>query len=154
ERVKISAPEVRPADDEHYQDLVDEADNLVIFLGAGVNSDDHEGPFQPVLMFPDDTDLADYLAVKARLRSGQRELAEVAQYARMVKGEPNVFRWVKQILAVDSEPGPVHKYLARLPKRMEELGLPRRYQMIVTPKFDVALEKAFWNEKEPFDVAV
>ena len=34
------------ADDEHYRMLVDEADNLVIFLGAGVNADDHEGPFR------------------------------------------------------------------------------------------------------------
>ncbi len=155
DRVRIPAPDTPAADDEHYQALIDEADNLVIFLGAGVNSDDYEGPFRAgASMLPDDTDLADYLAAKAKLKSGQRELAEVAQYARMIRGEPNVFKWVKQILAVDSEPGPVHKYLARLPRRLEELGLQKRYQMIVTPKFDVALEKAFWNEKEPFDVAV
>jgi hypothetical protein len=155
DRARVPPPDVFPADDEHYQTLVDEADNLVIFLGAGVNADDHEGPFRAgASMLPDDTDLAEYLAAKARLKSGERELAEVAQYASMIRGEPNMFKWVNQILRVDSVPGPVHTYLARLPRRLEELGLGKRYQMIVTPKFDVALERAFRKEGEPFDVAV
>jgi hypothetical protein len=134
--------------------LVDEADNLVIFLGAGVNADDHEGPFRPgASMLPDDADIAEYLAVKARLRSPERQLAEVAQYARMIRGEPRVFSWVKSIFAT-SAPGPAHRYLARLPRRLEELGLERLYLMVVTPKFDVALEQAFLEAKEPFDVAI
>jgi hypothetical protein len=151
----IQVLEIPAADDEHYQALVDEADNLVIFLGAGANADDHEGPFQAgASMLPDDSDLAEYLAAKARLKSGQRELAEVAQYARMVRGEPRMLSWVKEILAVESEPGPVHSYLARLPNRLAELGLEKQYQMIVTPKFDVALEQALLKAREPFDVAV
>jgi len=151
---EVSAP-ILSADDEHYQMLIEEADNLVLFLGAGANADDHEGPFRAgAAMLPDDRDLAEYLAAKVRLKSGQRDLAEVAQYVRMIRGEPNVFRWVNQILRVDSEPGPVHRYLARLPKRLEELGLEKRYQMIVTPKLDLALEQAFREEGEPFDVAV
>jgi len=148
-------PPMLSADDEHYQMLMDEADNLVVFLGAGANADEHEGPFREgAAMLPDDKDLAEYLAAKVKLKSGQRDLAEVAQYVRMIRGEPNVFRWVKQILGVGSEPGPVHKYLARLPKRLQELGLQKRYQMIVTPKLDLALEQAFREEGEPFDVAV
>ena len=39
--------EVPAADDEHYQMLADEADNLVIFLGARANADDRDGPFRP-----------------------------------------------------------------------------------------------------------
>jgi hypothetical protein len=150
----LAASGVPTADDEHYQMLVDEADNLVIFLGAGANADDREGPFRPgSSMLPDDADIAEYLAVKARLRSTERELAEVAQYARMIRGEPRVYSWVKAIFA-NSAPGPVHQYLARLPRRLEELGLERRRQMIVTSKFDVALEQAFLEAKEPFDVAI
>lgn len=146
--------EVPPAGDEHYQMLADEADNLVIFLGAGANADDRDGPFRPgASMLPDDADIAEYLAVKARLKSSERQLAEVAQYARMIRGEPRVFSWVKSIFA-DSAPGLVHNYLARLPRRLEELGLEKRYQMIVTSKFDVALEQAFLAAKEPFDVAI
>ena len=155
DQVEIPALDVLPADDDHYRMLVDEADNLVIFLGAGANADDHEGPFrQGAAMLPDDTDLAEYLAAKVKLRSGERDLAEVAQYVRIIRGEPNVFRWVKQILGADSAPGPVHRYLAHFPRRLEKLGLEKRYQMIVTPKFDVALEQAFRDEGEPFDVAV
>jgi hypothetical protein len=146
--------EVPAADDEHYQMLADEADNLVIFVGAGVNADDHEGPFRlGASMLPDDADIAEYLAVKARLGSPERQLAEVAQYARMIRGEPRVFSWVKSIFAT-SAPGPAHRYLARLPRRLEELGLDKRYQMVVTSKFDVALEQAFLEAEEPFDVAI
>jgi hypothetical protein len=43
--------------------------------------------------------------------------------------------------------------LARLPRRLEELGLEKRHQMIVTSKFNVALEQAFLEAKEPYDVA-
>ena len=152
---RTPAPEVPPADDGHYQMLVDEADNLVIFLGAGANADDREGPYRAgASMLPDDADLAEHLAAKARMKSGERELAEVAQYVRMIRGTPRMLTWVKQVLAVDSEPGPVHRYLACLPGRLEELGLEKRYQMIVTSKFDVALEQAFLKAKEPFDVAL
>jgi len=59
---------------------------------------------------------------KVKLKSGQRDLAGVAQYVRMIRGEPNVFRWVKQILGVDSKPGPVHRYLAHLPGRLQFQG--------------------------------
>jgi hypothetical protein len=154
-RGEVPPPDVVPADDEHYQMLFDEVDNLVVFLGAIANADDHEGPFREgAAMLPNDTELAEYLAAKVRLKSGERNLAEVAQCARMIRGEPRVFGWLRQILEVDSVPGPVHKYLARLPRRLEELGLEKRYQMIVTPKFDVALEQAFLEQREPFDVAV
>lgn len=148
-------PPALAADDEHYQMLVDEADNLVVFLGAGANADDHEGPFREgAAMLPDDTELADYLAAKIKPQPGYRDLAGIAQYVRMIRGEPNVFRWVKQIVGVDSEPGPVHRYLARLPRRLEELGLEKRYPMIVTPKLDLALERAMREAGEPFDIAV
>jgi SIR2-like domain/TIR domain len=154
-RVEVPTPDVPPADDEHYQMLVDEADNLVIFLGAGANADDHEGTFQEgATKFPDDTDLAEYLAAKANLQSGHRDLAEVAQHAQLIHGERDVSKWVRQAVRHGQEPGPVHRSLARLPRRLEELGLEKRYQMIVTPKFDMALERAFREEDEPFDVAV
>ena len=147
--------EILSVDDEHYQTLIDEADNLVIFLGARANVDAQERPLPSgSTMPPDDTGLADYLAAKARIKSGERELAEVAQYARMCRGESRVFDWVNEALSIDLDPGPAHSYLARLPQRLEELGIERRHQMIVTPKLDLALEKALREAGEPFDVAV
>ena len=136
-----------PPDDRHYQMVVEEAESIVVFLGAGVNLEDSG-------TLPDDRTLARLLAAKVGLSPEPDDLAEVAQYARTVKGEPRAFRLVRELLSVDSEPGPVHRYLAHFPKRLEELGLQKRYQMIVTPKYDAALERAFREEKEPFDVAV
>jgi hypothetical protein len=145
---------VLAVEDDHFEELVEEAAYLVVFLGAGANADDHDGPWRQGTMLPDDIDLANYLADKVRLKSGRPDLAEIAQYVSEVRGEANVFRWTREILAVDWEPGPVHRYLAHLPKRLEELGLEKRYQLIVTPKYDAALERAFREEGEPFDVAV
>lgn len=143
-----------PVGDDHYVTLVDEAAYLVVFLGAGANADDHEGPWRQGAVPPDDIDLANYLADKVKLKSDRLNLAEIAQYISEVHSESNVFRWAREILAVDWEPGPVHRYLAHFPKRLEELGLEKRYQVIVTPKYDAALERAFREEGEPFDVAI
>jgi hypothetical protein len=128
--------------------------NLVIFLGAGANADDHDGPWRKGSTLPDDEDLAKYLALQVDHAGPPVDLAEIAQYARAIHGEMDVFSWIQEVMHVDSEPGPVHRYLAGLPKRLERLGLEKRYQMIVTPKFDAALERAFIAEQEPFDVVV
>jgi len=152
--VQQKDPGVPPVEDDHFQMLVDEAAYLVVFLGAGANADDHAGPWRQGSMLPDDIDLAKYLAGKVKLKSDRPDLAEIAQYVTEVQSEAHVFRWAREILAVDWAPGPVHRYMAHLPKRLEELGLEKRYQMIVTPKYDAALERAFREEGEPFDVAV
>jgi hypothetical protein len=44
--------------------------------------------------------------------------------------------------------------LAHFPKRLVELQLPKSYQMIVTTKYDTALERAFKEENEPYDLAL
>jgi hypothetical protein len=98
---------------------------------------------------PDDRELANYLATHAGLSGVPPHLAEAAQYAGVMRGEMGLFQWVKQALQVSAEPGPVHRNLACLPAR-----LGRRCQMIVTPKYDAALEKAFREANEDFDVAV
>ena len=136
-------------DEDHYRMVAEHAGNLVVFLGAGANADDHDGPWSPGSPgLPDDRDLAQYLASHAGLTDAPLHLAEVAQYAGAIHGEMELFGWVRQAVRVDSEPGPVHRYLAGLPAR---LG---KRQMIVTPKYDAALEKAFMEANEDFDVAV
>ena len=66
-------------EDDHFEELVEEAAYLVVFLGAGANADDHDGPWRQGSMLPDDIDLANYLANKVRLKSGRPDLAEIAQ---------------------------------------------------------------------------
>jgi len=147
-------PTVPVVEDDHFQMVADEAAYLVVFLGAGANADDHEGGWRQGEMLPDDIDLANHLAAKVRLKAERPDLAQIAQYISEVRGEANVFRWAREILAVDCEPSPVHRYLAHFPKRLDELGFEKSYQMIVTPKYDAALERAFREEGEPFDVAI
>lgn len=77
------------------------------------------------------------------------QLAETAQHTEAIHGESALFDWVSKVFKVDSKPGPVHTYLAGLPAL---LGNSR--QLIVTPKYDTALGKAFRDAKEDFDVAV
>ena len=130
--------------------VVGHAGNLVVFLGSGANADDGAAPWSAGSgRLPDDRELARYLASHVGLTDTPLNLAEIAQYAGAIHGEMELFQWLTEVLRVDSEPGPVHRYLARLP---EELG--RRCQMIVTPKYDAALERAFMDAGEDFDVAV
>lgn len=49
-QVEVRAPEAPVSDvvpdDDHYGMLSNEADNLIVFLGAGANADDRDGPFR------------------------------------------------------------------------------------------------------------
>jgi SIR2-like domain/TIR domain len=147
---KAAARVAPPPDDDHYRMVVRHADHLVIFLGAGANADDRGQPWlEGSDMLPDDRDLARYLAARLGLGDAPLGLAQVAQYAGATHGEMELFNWVREALRADPEPGRVHTDLARLPAR-----LGGRYQMIVTPKYDAALEKAFREAGEEFDEAV
>lgn len=147
----------RPAEEqrwleEHYRRVAGHAGSLVVFLGAGANADDRGGPWQAGSgTLPDDQDLALYLASRVGLNDTSPHLAEIAQYAGARYCERDLFNWVTQALTVDAGPGPgpVYRYLAQLPK-----VLGNRYQLIVTPNYDAALEKAFRDAGEEFDVAV
>jgi SIR2-like domain/TIR domain len=150
--IPLSPPPViaPPPDEDHYRMVTSNAGNLVVFLGSGANPDDDAGPWlEGDGRLPNDRELAQYLAAHAGLESSPPHLAEVAQYAGARHGEPELFEWVREVLRVDSAPGPVHRALAGLPER-----LGGRYQMIVTPKYDAALEKAFAEQNEDFDVVV
>lgn len=140
----------------HYllilQHMIQEGD-LVPVLGSQLTegrAEWHEGSG----LLPGAGDLAAELAKRVRLRSPQLDLPRVAQYVRMIRGEPNLHRWVRQILTADCEPEPVHRFLARFPQTLGELGLEKRYQLIVSTTFDTALERAFLEQNEPFDVAI
>jgi hypothetical protein len=149
-------PQVAPRPDEaHYEMIARQAGNLVIFLGAGANAESREGPWmEGSRALPDDLDLARHIAAKVKRDGAPPDLAEVAQYASAMYGEEEMFRWIREILRVDSEPSQIHGRLARLPARLAELGLPKRHQMIVTSNYDDALDKAFRAAGQPFDVAV
>jgi SIR2-like domain/TIR domain len=142
-------------DEDHYRMIARQAGNLVVFLGAGANAENRDGPWlEGSGALPDDLDLAGYIAAKVQRQGAPADLAEVAQHASAMCGEQEVLQWVRQILRVESEPSQIHERLARLPARMQELGLEKRHQLIVTSNYDDGLERAFRAADEDFDVAV
>ena len=132
--------------------MVDEG-NLVPVLGSRLTAPSaawREGCGS----LPDAEELAADLARRFSVTSRHPSLPEVAQYVYVTWGRPDLYRTVRQILTADCEPGPVHRFLAHFPRMLEERGLEKRYQLIVTTNFDRALEKAFDDEEEPYDLAV
>lgn len=103
---------------------------------------------------PDADQIAADLARRFDLDLRPLDLAKVAQHVYVSSGRPDLHRTLKQILSAASEPSLVHRFLARFPRELEQLGLPPRYQLIVTTNYDSALEQAFEEENEPFDLAV
>ena len=145
-----------PPDAAHCEDvlqqMVDEG-NLVPFLGSRMTPErasEVEGP--PSL--PDAREIAAALAKRFGIKQAQLDLPEIAQYVYVTKGRPDLYRALRQLLTEDGEPGSVHRFLARFPRMLEELGLEKRYQLIVSTSFHMALERAFDDELEPYDLVV
>ena len=119
-----------------------------------------EGTVVPVLgprvfgSLPDADEVAAQLARRFELEPGPLELPRVAQQVYVLSGRPDLLRTLRRILAPERKPSEVHRFLARLPQQLERLGLPVRYQAIVTTNYDSSLEQAFEDEKEPYDLAV
>lgn len=143
-------------DDAHWEDVLQQmADegNLVPFLGSRLTGARPGAPGEPPSM-PDARQLAAALAERFGLKQGRLDLPEIAQYVYVNKGRPDLYRAVRQLLTAGYEPGPVHRFLARFPKMLGEMSLEKRYQLIVSTSFDTALEQAFDEEMEPYDLAV
>src|SRR5256885_16294316 len=54
------------------------------------------------------------------------------------------------LLTLDVPPSPVHRFFASLPPLLRERDLP--HQLLVTTGYDLALEQAFLDAGEEFDV--
>jgi hypothetical protein len=144
-------------DPDHYMDVADYfADgSLVTVLGPGANAI-REGalPEDASVCPPDAQELARRLAERFHLPSEQADLARVSQHVVLTSGPADLHRALRDLLIRSAyEPGPVHRFLARVPARLRERGL-ERYPLIVTTNYDAALERAFEAAREPFDLAV
>jgi hypothetical protein len=144
-----------PPDEAHCEDVLRqmvEEGNLVPFLGSRMSARRADETAGPAL--PDTRELAAALARRFRITPAPLDLPGAAQQVYATNGGPDLYRELKQILSRDYEPGPVHRFLARFPGKLEELHLEKRYQLIVSTNFDTALERAFDDEAEPYDLAV
>src|SRR5438477_5987157 len=139
-----SAPAVEePADDseEVWKALL--GGRVVPVLGTGVTLNGSESPARD--------QLAAHLARTFECpREHTADLAKVAQYIVVTHGIGPLYDELHTLFDRDYEPQPVHRLLAELPPLLRERGAPQ--QLIVTTHFDHALECAFADAGEDFDV--
>ena len=144
----------------HYEEVVrlllEEGSVVVPFLGPGANSCDRTEPWREgdSTYLPDADELAAYLALKLDSAAAQPDLASVSQSISVAKGPGDLYMALRRALPSGPPPGSVHRFLAGLPAAMAKLGQADRYQLIVTTNYDDALERAFDDAEEPYDVAV
>jgi SIR2-like domain/TIR domain len=143
----------------HYDEIVrlmlDEG-TVVPVLGPGANSGDRDRPWHDVDSgcLPDSEELARYIATSLGLRSEPADLAHVSQHMAVYKGERDLYRLLRRALTQRNEPCSIHRLLAALPATLSPSDSAGRFQLIVTTNYDDALERAFADAEEPYDLAV
>jgi hypothetical protein len=143
----------------HYEEVVrlmlDEG-VVVPFLGPAANSSDRDGPWSESEsgQLPDAQELALHLAQHLGVDSLPPDLAQIAQQMAVERGSGDLYRVLRRTLMQRSPPSSSELFLARLPATMRQAGVLPRYQLIVTTNYDDALERAFDDADEQYDLAV
>ncbi len=159
---RVSCPK-RPVPDldTHYLEVVETltAGRVTPFLGAGVNlavpGRPTEIPWKPGTFLPSAGELAEELALRFRYPYAdgeQPDLLRIAQYAAVARDMGTLYDRLRELFDADYPPTAVHEFFARLPRLLEEKGYRRRNLLIVTTNYDDALERAFREAGEPYDL--
>jgi hypothetical protein len=140
----------------HYQTIVKALldGRVVPLLGAGVNlyGRPPETVWQRGAYLPSGTELAAYLARSFNYPLPDTDnLARVSQYISVINGMGPLYEELRKLFNADYPPTPLHRLLARLPSMFRSRGTAS-YQLIVTTNYDDALEQAFRDADEPFDL--
>jgi hypothetical protein len=147
-----------PVDDDHIRRVVRKmlGGIVVPLLGAGVNvsgrpaGSRYNGPDDPYL--PNGAELAEFLAYAFEYPQlvGQTDLLRVAQFLDVMEGSGELYQRLHDVFNARYEPGPVHMFFARLQPMLRQYG--NGSQLILTTNYDDALERAFENVGEPYDL--
>jgi hypothetical protein len=143
-------------DEFHYEDVVDaiREGEVIPFLGAGVNLCDRRDvpkPWQPCGHLPSGVELAEWLAKQRNYPPDEaRDLLHVAQYVGVTRGWLKLYKDLRSVFTQSYEPNGVHRFLARLPRVLRDAAVPQ--QLVITTNYDDALEQAYDDEDEPYDV--
>ena len=110
-----------------------------------------QGRVVPVL----GTDVAELTARLARHfgypdDDGRATLPRVAQYVAVMKGSGPLYDELHELLDADLPPTPIHRFLASLPSLLRDRGVA--HQLLVTTSYDTALERAFEEAGETFEI--
>jgi hypothetical protein len=150
---------VTEALDAHYRQVAKAVldGRVVPLLGAGVNLCGRpvNGPWQSGGRFlPSGAELAEHLAASFDYPESGRDLVRVSQYVSVVLGDAPLYDELHDVFAAEYEPTPLHRFLASLPAATHRQDSPPRdaYQLIVTTNWDDALERAFEEAHEDYDL--
>ena len=108
-----------------------------------------EGRAIPVLG-ADVGELARCLADRFAYPAKEAALPQVAQYVATMKGSGPLYDELHEVLEASAATTAVHRFLASLPPLLRARRAP--HQLIVTTNYDLALERAFLEAGEEFDV--
>jgi SIR2-like domain/TIR domain len=129
--------------------------SAVTVLGSGANAVDRDAAWQPGAgSLPDSAEAARHLAQRFLVASESDDLARVSEHVSLTEGKVDLYRTLRELfLKAVGPPSSLHRFVAGVPRRLRELGLDR-YQLVVTTNYDTALERAFDEAREPYDLAV
>jgi DNA-binding SARP family transcriptional activator len=95
-------------------------------------------------------DLASRLAERFDYAENGFGLPRIAQYVAVMKGSGPLYDELHALLDADAAPSPIHRFFASLPPLLRARNVP--HQLLVTTSYDLALEAAFLEAGEEFDV--
>jgi DNA-binding SARP family transcriptional activator len=130
----LGAPGAAPPSADHFEEVLGALfdGRLVAVLGTEV------------------ADLATRLAQRFDYADNGSGLPRVAQFVAVMKGSGPLYDELHELLDADASPTPIHRLFASLPPVLRERGVP--HQLLVTTSYDLALEAAFLEAGEEFDV--
>jgi hypothetical protein len=141
-------------DEDHYWRVATRiVDGYVIpFLGAGANLADRppNTAWEKGKYLPSGAELAEVLARRSRYPESPDDLLRVSQYVDAMFGEGVLYQYLHQTFNDDYPPNNLHLLLARIATRLRTDG--PRCQVIMTTNYDDALERAFRDAGEEFDL--
>jgi DNA-binding SARP family transcriptional activator len=132
--VGLQAPDAAPPSEDHFEEVL-----LALFSGRLV-----------AVLGAEVADLAARLAQRFDYSDSGSSLPRVAQYVAVMKGSGPLYDELHTLLDSDVAPTPIHRFFASLPPVLRERGVP--HQLLVTTSYDLALEAAFLEAGEEFDV--
>jgi hypothetical protein len=147
---------VQSPDEAHYRLLAHRilAGKVVPFLGAGVNlcGRPDSAPFTLGRFLPSGGELAEYLAESNGYPDEDTtNLLRVSQYVDVMLGPGPLYQELHEVFDADYAPTPVHRMLAQLPAMIRNSN-QRYFPLIITTNYDDALERAFAEAGEQYDL--
>lgn len=128
---------------------------VIPVLGAGANLGDRppDVGYQPGRYLPSGKELARKLARLVHYPMADvLDLARVSQYVAARLGESSLYDELHEVFDADYPPTPLHYFLARMARHIRQAAAARECMLIMTTNYDDALERAFRDEGEPYDL--